>query len=84
MNSLFKSLNPQAQQPQQTQPNMMEQYQQFVQNPMQFLRNNNVDIPQQFQNDPRGAVQYLMSSGKMSQPIFQRISQMARVMGLRL
>ena len=81
MNSLFKSLNPQAQQ---AQPNMMEQFQQFKQNPMQFLMQKNVGIPQQFQNDPRGAVQYLMSNGQMSQQQFGRLSQMAQMMGLRL
>ena len=84
MNSLFKSLNPQAQQPQQTQPNIMDQYQQFRQNPLQFLLNKNVNIPQQFQNNPQGAVQYLMSNGQMSQQQFQRCSQMAQMMGLRL
>lgn len=79
MNSLYKSMNPQPQQ-----PNMMEQFQQFRQNPIQFLMQRNVGIPQQFQNNPQGAVQYLMSNGQMSQQQFQRCSQMAQMMGLRL
>lgn len=78
MNSLYKSMNPAPQ------PNVMDQYQQFRQNPLQFLLNKNVNIPQQFQNDPRGAVQYLMSNGQMSQAQFQRLSQMAQTMGVNL
>lgn len=79
MNSLYRSMNPQSQQ-----PNMMDQYQQFKQNPVQFLLNRHINIPQQFQNNPQGAVQYLMSNGKMSQQQFQRFSQMAQMMGVRL
>ena len=78
MNSLYKSMNPAPQ------PNVMDQYQQFRQNPLQFLLNKNINIPQQFQNNPQGAVQYLMSNGQMSQQQFQRCSQMAQAMGLRL
>jgi hypothetical protein len=66
------------------QPNMMDQYKQFKQNPMQFLMQRNIGIPQQFQNDPRGAVQYLMSNGQMSQQQFGRLSQMAQAMGIKL
>ena len=76
MNSLYKSMNPQ--------PNMMDQFAQFKQNPMQFLLQKNVNIPQQFQNNPQGAVQYLMSNGQMSQQQFQKFSQMAQMMGVRL
>ena len=78
MNSLYRSMNPNPQ------PNMMDQYQQFRQNPMQFLMQKNIGIPQQFQNDPRGAVQYLMSNGQMSQKQFGRLSQMAQAMGIKL
>ena len=79
MNSLYKSMNPQPQQ-----PSMMDQFRQFKQNPMQFLMQRNIGIPQQFQNDPRGAVQYLMNNGQMSQQQFGRLSQMAQMMGVKL
>jgi hypothetical protein len=62
----------------------MKQYQQFIQNPIQFLMSRNINIPQQFQNDPRGATQYLMNSGRMSQNQFNRLSQMVQLMGMRL
>lgn len=82
MNSLYKSMNPASQ------PNIMDQYQdeyqQFIQNPIQFLTQRRIGIPQQFQNNPYGAVQYLMSSGKMSQQQFQRCSQIAQAMGVKL
>ncbi len=85
MNSLFKSLNPQVQQqPKQPPLDIRDQYQQFLQNPIQFLHNNEVDIPQQFQNNPREAVQYLINSGQMKQPLLSKIFQMAQMMGLRL
>ena len=78
MNSLYKSMNPDPK------PNVMYQFAQFKQNPIQFLLQRNVNIPQQFQNDPRGAVQYLMSNGQMSQAQFQKLSQMAQTMGISL
>lgn len=37
-----------------------------------------------FQNDPRGAVQYMLNNGQMSQAQFNRLSQMAQMMGIRL
>ena len=77
MNSLYKSMNPAPQ------PNMMDQFAQFKQNPIQFLLQRNVNIPQQFQNDPHEAVQYLMNNGKMSQAQFQKLSQMAQTMGAK-
>lgn len=79
MNSLYKSMNPQPQQ-----PSMMDQFQQFKQNPMQFLMQRNVGIPQQFQNDPQGAIQYLLSNGQMSQNTYNRAYQMAQMMGVKL
>lgn len=78
MNSLYKSMNPAPQ------PNIMDQYQQFRQNPMQFLMQRSISVPQQFQNNPQGAVQYLMSNGQMSQAQFQKLSQMAQTMGVKL
>ena len=63
---------------------MISQFQQFKQNPAQFLLTRNVNIPQQFQNDPRGAVQYLLSNGQMSQNTYNNLSQMVMGMGGKL
>ena len=63
---------------------MMQQFKSFQNNPMQFLLNNRINIPQEFQNDPHGAVQYLLNNGQMSQAQFNKLSQMAQKMGIKL
>lgn len=63
---------------------MVAQFQQFRQNPVQFLVSRNVSIPQQFQNDPKGAVQYLLTNGQMSQNTYNNLSQMVMGMGGKL
>ena len=75
MNSLYKTMNPNP---------VQDQYNQFVQNPIQFLMARNISIPLEFQNDPKGAVQYLMNNGKMSQAQFNKLSNMAQMMGIKL
>ena len=57
--------------------NMDAQYGQFQQNPMQFLAQRGLNIPQQYQNDPNQAIQYLMSSGKLTQQQYNWASQLA-------
>lgn len=56
---------------------MMEQYGQFQQNPMQYLAQRNLNIPQQYANDPDGALQYLMNSGKLTQQQYNYAAQFA-------
>lgn len=73
MNSLFNSLNPMG--------GIMQQFQAFRQNPMQFLLQRRINIPQECMNDPRQAVQHLMNSGQMSNEQFNRLSQIVRQMG---
>ena len=76
MNSLYQSMQ---------QNSMQNQYSQFTQNPLQFImQKRGINIPQNFQNDPRGAVQYMLNNGQMSQAQFNRLSQMAQMMGIRL
>lgn len=76
MNSLYQSMQ---------QNSMHNQYSQFTQNPLQFImQKRGISIPPNFQNDPRGAVQYMLNNGQMSQAQFNRLSQMAQMMGIRL
>lgn len=76
MNSLYQSMQ---------QNSMQNQYSQFTQDPLQFImQKRGISIPQNFQNDPRGAVQYMLNNGQMSQAQFNRLSQMAQMMGIRL
>lgn len=58
--------------------NMMGQFQQFMGNPMQFMMQRKLNIPQEFQNDPNGAIQYLMNSGQLSQEQFNWANNMAQ------
>ena len=62
----------------------MNQFNQFKQNPMQFLVSHKVNIPQQFINDPHGAVQHMLNSGQMTQQQLNSLTQMAQKMGIKL
>ena len=62
----------------------MNQFNQFKQNPMQFLVNHRVNIPQQFANDPHGAVQHMLNNGQMTQQQLNSLTQMAQKMGVKL
>lgn len=77
MNPLYQSLN-------QNNNGMLQQFQMFQQNPMQFLMQRNIQIPQQYMSNPRDAIQYLLNSGRMSQANFNQLSQIASQMGIRL
>lgn len=62
--------------------NLQAMLQQFQNNPVQFLMQRNLNIPQEMLNNPQAAIQHLMNSGQMSQAQFNRFQQMARSMGL--
>ena len=40
--------------------------------------------PQQFQNDPRGAVQYLLNNGTMQQNAFNSFAQFCQSAGIKI
>lgn len=50
---------------------------QFRQNPMQFLMNQGINIPQQYMNSPESAARYLMSNSNMSQEQINQIMNLA-------
>ena len=52
----------------------VNQFQQFRRNPAQFISG----IPAQFQQDPRGAIQYLMNTGRLSQDQYNQAARLAR------
>lgn len=45
--------------------NLFNMYSQLMQNPTQMLQKMN--IPSEYANNPQGAIQYLMNTGKISQ-----------------
>ena len=63
---------------------MNSQYGQFRQNPFQFLLQHNINIPNEYANNPQGAVQYLMNTGRMSQETFEGLRNRASQMGVNI
>ena len=63
---------------------MMSQIGNFMRNPLQFLMQRRINVPPQYANDPQGAVQYLLSSGQMSQETYQRLRSQAEQMGVKM
>lgn len=53
-----------------------QQFRSFMQNPMSYFSSHRLNIPQNLQNDPQGAIQYLLNTGQMSQ---EQLSQLQRV-----
>ena len=68
-NNLFNSLNG-------GQINFQAQLQQLRANPVQFLMNRKLNIPQEIQGDPQQIVQHLLNTGQMSQ---ERYAQLQNV-----
>ena len=46
---------------------MLGQLQGFAANPMQFMMQSKMNIPQEYMNDPNKAIQHLMNTGQISQ-----------------
>lgn len=63
---------------------MENQFNMFMSNPFQFLLQRKINIPQEYANDPQGAIQYLMNTGKMSQQTFENLRSRAAQMGVNL
>ena len=56
----------------------MNKFKGFMNNPMQFMMQSKLNIPQEYQNDPNGAIQYLMNSGQLSQAQYNEANRMAK------
>lgn len=63
---------------------MKNQFSEFMRNKFQFLLQRKVNIPQEYANDPQGAIQYLMNTGQMSQETFENLRNRASQMGFNL
>lgn len=63
--------------------NIFNEFNRFQQNPMQFLTERNVNIPQEYMNNPQSAIQYLMNSGQINQQGINQIIQKARMFGFK-
>ena len=58
--------------------NMFQQFQQFRQNPMQWLTSRGVQVPQEIAGNPDAIIQYMMNNGRLSQQQYNQAAQMAR------
>lgn len=63
--------------------NPIDQINQLRSNPLRFLANKGLNIPPQYANDPKGAVQYLMNNGQMNQGMLNNLMQRAQMMGYK-
>lgn len=60
-------------------------FSEFMRNPLGFImQKQNVNIPQQYANNPEGAVQYLLSSGAMTPQGLENIKKVASRMGVNV
>ena len=64
--------------------NIFSEFNRFQRNPMQYLIDRKVNIPQEYMNNPQSAVQYLLNSGQLSQDTLNQIMQKASSLGLKL
>lgn len=60
--------------------NMMGQFRGFMQNPMQYMMQNKLNLPQNINpmQNPQAAIQYLMNNGQMTQQQYNQLQQMAQ------
>ena len=58
----------------------MGQFQGFMQNPMQYMIQRKLNLPQNINpmQNPQAAIQYLMNSGKLDQQTYNQLQQMAQ------
>ena len=59
---------------------VMSEYNNFLQNPVQWLSQRNVPNPQQAMQNPQQAVQGSMGNGNMNNQQFNHIMSMAQMM----
>lgn len=57
---------------------MMNQFRGFIQNPMQFMVQKKLNIPQEMMSNPDTAIQYLLNTGKITQQEYDWAVQQAK------
>lgn len=74
MNSVFNALN----------GNLMSMVGQLRNNPVQFLLQHHLNIPQEFANDPEGAIRHMVNSGQISRQQVDDAREYARRLGINI
>lgn len=72
-------------QPNQGKLDLIKQYNSFRQDPFTFmLQNRGINIPNEYRNDPKGAVNYLINNGQMTNEQLSFMKDLAQRMGVPL
>ena len=58
--------------------NVMGQFRGFMNNPLQYMASRKMNLPQNWMQDPNGAIQQMMNSGAMTQRQYNDLNQMAQ------
>ena len=60
--------------------NIFNMFQGFMQNPIGYLIQNKINVPQNMANDPNAIIQQMMNSGMINQNQYNQAQQMYRQM----
>lgn len=63
--------------------NPMQMLSQLQQNPLGFLAQRKLNIPQNIANDPNKIIQHLMNTGQISQDAYNNAIKQAQNMGFK-
>lgn len=63
-------------------PNIQQMLGQIKANPMQFLLQRKMNVPQNMMNDPNAIIQHLLQTGQVSQEAYNRAYGMAQQYGM--
>jgi hypothetical protein len=66
------------------QNNPMNRFSEFMKNPIDALSQSNLNVPPEYQNNPKGAVDYLVQTGRIPQAQYNKVMRMAQMMGIKL
>ena len=60
--------------------NVVSQFQGFMQNPVGYLMQNRINIPQNMANDPNAIINHMMDNGMINQTQYNQARQMCQQM----
>ena len=58
--------------------NFLSMYQMFRQNPLQFMMQRGMNVPQNMMGNPDAIIQQMMNNGQISQQTYNQAQQMAQ------
>jgi hypothetical protein len=63
---------------------MTNKFNKFMKNPLQSLMESKLNVPQEYADNPKGAIDYLLQSGQVSQDKLNNAISMAQRFGVKL